>query len=177
MLKRHGVAVLVDVRSVPFSRHASQFNHEALRTQLPGKGIDYVFLGRELGARPSDPECYENGRVSFARLAESELFRQGIRRVRELASERCVALMCAEKEPLDCHRTILVSATLHQLGVPVAHILPDGGIEPHADSMLRLLDVLKLPRPAEPEQLAWVIRQALSKQEERIVYVNKGDSA
>ena len=82
-----------------------------------------MFLGRELGARPDDPACYEDGRVRYARLARTALFRRGLDRVVDGAHRHRLALMCAERDPLDCHRTILVARELARRGLDVAHIL------------------------------------------------------
>jgi uncharacterized protein (DUF488 family) len=102
-------------------------------------------MGDALGARSTDPACYENGRVSYARLAESAPFRRAIEQLVERAHVERVAIMCAEKEPLDCHRTILVGRALERAHVDVRHILADGSVEEHRRAMERLLGRLKLP--------------------------------
>ena len=112
LLCQHGITALCDVRSTPYSRVNPQFNREGLRESLRACGITYVFLGKELGARSADPTCYEYGKVKYDRLAVTDLFRQGLDRVREGTRTYRVALMCAEKEPLECHRTILVARHL-----------------------------------------------------------------
>src|SRR5262249_44809331 len=120
LLTHHGVTALADVRSAPFSRFNPQFNKDALARGLNARGIRYVFLGRELGARANDSSLYENGRVRYARLAQTDLFKQGIARVIQGATEHRIALMCAERDPLECHRTLLVSRALDEQGVEVA---------------------------------------------------------
>ena len=139
LLRRHHVAKVADVRSAPYSRFNPQFNREALARNLTACGIEYVFLGLELGGRSDDPSCYENGRIRYDRVAATPPFRQGLDRVVQDAGGRPAALMCAEKEPLDCHRTLLVAQALKARGVPVEHILADGGLETHAAAMERLL--------------------------------------
>lgn len=146
LLRRHAVSAVADVRSAPYSRHCPQFSKTALARSLEAKGIRYVFLGRELGARPDDPSCYVDGRVRYARLAARAAFRDGIERLKAGAREHRIAMMCAEREPLDCHRTLLVSPALEVEGLAVTHIHADGGIESHGDAMDRLLDVVGLPR-------------------------------
>ena len=79
--------------------------------------------------------------------------------------------MCAEKEPLDCHRTILVGRSLVERGVAVAHILADGRLEPHDDTMDRLLDSMKLPRRDLLQSRHELIEQALALRERRIAHV------
>ncbi|MCY3821006.1 MAG: DUF488 domain-containing protein [Gammaproteobacteria bacterium] len=139
LLASHRVDVLADVRSAPYSRFNPQFNRETLAARLKAGGIEYVYLGTELGGRPTDSACYENGRVCYARVAETPAFRHGLAEVMDLSGEHRVALMCAEKEPLDCHRTLLVAQALDARSVNVHHILADGAIETHADAISRLL--------------------------------------
>ena len=145
LLRLHGVTTVADVRSTPFSRFNPQFNREALDAAPKQHGIDNIFLGRELGARSNDRSCYENGRIQYRRLAATETFRAGIQQVLSGAQALRIALMCAEKEPLECHRTLLVSRALVAVGTPVTHILADGGAESHKESMKRLLKIVGLP--------------------------------
>jgi len=145
LLHSHGITALGDVRSNPHSRYNPQFNRETLKASVTAASIAYVFLGRELGARSDDPSCYVEGKVQYDRLARTELFQQGLDRVAAGAARYQLALMCAEKEPLGCHRTILVAPALEARGFAVRHILADGGMETHADTMARLLRQLNLP--------------------------------
>jgi uncharacterized protein (DUF488 family) len=145
LLQRHGVTALADVRSTPYSRFNPQFRREALAASLSNCGIEYLFLGEALGARSKDRSCYDaDGRVSYRKLAASDLFRHGIERLLELANTHRVAIMCAEKDPLDCHRTILVARELVKGGVSVAHILATSEIESHTQAMARLRGKLKI---------------------------------
>ena len=130
LLRRHHVAEVVDVRSAPYSRFNPQFNREALARSLAACGIEHVFLGLELGGRSDDPSCYENGRIRYDRLGATQLFQRGLDRVVHDMAGHHIALMCAEKEPLECHRTLLVAQALHTRGVAVGHILADGGWRP-----------------------------------------------
>ena len=139
LLRCYEVAKVFDVRSTPYSRFNPQFNRESLARNLTACGIEYVFFGVELGGRSDDPSCYENGRIRYDRVAATPSFRQGLDRVVQDTDGRPVALMCAEKEPLNCHRTLLVAQALTARGVPVGHILADGGLETHAAAMERLL--------------------------------------
>ena len=132
---------MADVRTAPYSRYTPHFSHYALRDALEANGVDYVFLGGELGGRPADRSCYdEAGRVLYDRVAETDAFDDGIRAVMHLAEQGCVALMCSEKEPLDCHRTLLVARALAERGVAVQHILADGALEDHDAAMDRLVE-------------------------------------
>lgn len=173
LLRQHGVTAVADVRSSPFSRFNPQFSMEPLKRSLQAEQIKYSFLGRELGARSEDRSCYENGRVIYSRLARTELFRSGLERVMTGAHDHRIALLCAEKEPLECHRTLLVARALDELGVPVQHILADGRLEPHAEAMERLLGVVGLPPADLFQSRQALITKALAKQEERVAYVDE----
>ena len=173
MLRRHNVTAICDVRSMPFSRTNPQFNRENLKTSLPAVGMVYVFLGAELGARSSDPECYVNGRVQYDRLARTELFLKGIGRIRDGMREHRIALMCAEKDPLQCHRAILVARHLDEAGIAVEHIREDGRLESHDEALSRLLATLKLSTDDMFRSRREVIEDAYRFQGERIAYVTK----
>ena len=139
LLAGRRIDAVADVRSAPYSCFAPRFDRDPLAGALRRAGIAYAWLGRELGGRPDDPACYRNGRVDYARVAATNDFRRGIERLIAMAAARRVAVMCAEKEPLDCHRTLLVARALDDRGVAAAHILADGGLEPHARAMDRLI--------------------------------------
>ena len=150
LLHRHRIEEVVDVRSSPHSRYNPQFNRKALQTALTEAGAGYVFMGAELGGRPADPSCYDGeGRVQYDRLAETEAFNAGIRQAIQRAGECRIALTCSEKEPLACHRTLLIARVLTDRGVAVEHILADGSLEGHAAAMNRLLDGFNLPRDGD----------------------------
>ncbi|MCO6043334.1 DUF488 domain-containing protein [Aeoliella sp. ICT_H6.2] len=138
LLSDHGVSVVIDVRSQPYSRFA-QFNQENLAGSLGGFGINYMFLGRELGARRDEPECYENDQATYDHVAELPAFREGLSKVLNEAESNVVALMCAEREPLDCHRAVLIARHLEAHGVEVRHILADGAIEAHKETEKRMV--------------------------------------
>jgi uncharacterized protein (DUF488 family) len=147
-----------------------QFNRETLKENLRAAAIQYVFLGDELGARTRDRTCYVNGQVQYHLLARTELFKQGIERIRLGANSFAVALMCAEKDPLHCHRTILVSRELVEQGYRVQHILADGRLEDHAASIDRLVDQLRIPGEDMFTSKERVVEFAYSKQAGEIAY-------
>ena len=139
LLGEHAVTVLVDVRSAPYSRFHPQFNRAALAGTLAAAGIEYVYLGGALGGRPKDPGLYDDGRVCYERVARTAAFRGAVEQVAERAGRDRLALMCAERDPLACHRALLVAPALEERGGTVAHILADGALETHGDTMDRLL--------------------------------------
>ena len=142
LLRQHDVTVVADVRSAPYSRFNPQFNRDVVASALDAEGIQYVYLGNELGGRSGGLECYKDGRIRYERVRKTKSFRNGLVRVVDGAARHRIALMCVEKEPLDCHRTLMVSLALEEKGVEVAHIHADGHLEPHDGAMDRLL---KLP--------------------------------
>jgi uncharacterized protein (DUF488 family) len=175
LLQPHGITAVADVRSTPYSRFNPQFRREKLQAALGSVGIQYVFLGQELGARSQDPACYDSeGRVSYAKLARTELFRKGIARLRTGMADHRISLLCAEREPLECHRTILVARELVREGVPVTHILGDGSLESHEHALQRLAASLKLTATDLFSDSAELIEQAYELQAARIAYVKKG---
>jgi uncharacterized protein (DUF488 family) len=173
LLTANCITAIADVRSQPYSRRNPQFNKDRLAAALAHSGIAYVFLGKELGARSEDPSCYEKGRVQYPRLAQTAAFKEGIRRVFLGAQKFRLALMCAEKEPLDCHRTLLVSRALDQLGVPIAHILADASIEPQERTLARLIDMVGLAKDDMFQQQAELVAHACKLREQRIAYVKE----
>lgn len=175
LLRAHQVTAIADVRSAPYSRFNPQFGREGLARALKDAGVAYVFLGRELGARSEDPTCYEGGRVQYRRLARTELFREGLRRVVEGAASYRIALLCAEKEPLACHRTILVSRELVAGGTEVVHIHADGALEAHQAAMGRLLRLLGMPETDLFRSREELWAEAYAEQERRIAYVTGGE--
>jgi uncharacterized protein (DUF488 family) len=175
LLREHNIEAICDVRSTPYSRVNPQFDREILKESLRTYGIRYVFLGKELGARSEDPVCYVNGKVQYERLAHTDLFRQGLLRVQKGKKKFRLALMCAEKEPLECHRAILVARHLTTLCLEVQHIHADGRIEAHADALSRLARMLHL-REDEHDLFRSredLLAEAYRLQGERIAYDSK----
>jgi uncharacterized protein (DUF488 family) len=137
LLHRYGITAVCDVRSSPYSRVSPQYCKDGLRAALAEVDIEYVFLGKELGARPSDRDCFEDGKATYERIAATAAFQTGLARIRKGVKQYSIALMCAEKDPITCHRTILVARHLVDLGV--THILSNGSVESHDEAMLRLV--------------------------------------
>jgi uncharacterized protein (DUF488 family) len=139
-LQRHGVEVVADVRSRPYSARFPHFSQEPLRASLTAADIGYVFLGRELGARRDEPECYVNGQAIYDGIAKLPAFAAGIERLLDGAQRYRVALMCAEQDPLTCHRTILVCRALKSHGLSITHICRTGELEDHQQAERRLVE-------------------------------------
>ncbi len=129
LLRQHGITLVVDVRSQPYSRWTHQFNRETLARDLTEAGIAYRFMGDSLGGRPPDPSLYDPGqeRPDYRRVEQTLAYQSGIDQLLELAPSERVAVMCSEGDHRQCHRNLLVTQTLLARGVRVLHIQPDGG--------------------------------------------------
>jgi uncharacterized protein (DUF488 family) len=173
LLKQHRITALADVRSAPYSRYAPHFNQAPLVQALRQHEIKYVFLGAELGGRSNDPGCYDHGRVQYTRLAQTMSFCCGIGRVVKGVTSERIVLMCAEKDPLNCHRTLLVAPPLIERGINVQHIHFDGSLESHRSAMLRLIDMSGLPQADLFHRTEDLIAEAITRQESRIAYTDK----
>jgi uncharacterized protein (DUF488 family) len=170
LLHQHHITAIVDVRSAPYSRANPQFNREDLKRSLEDIGIAYIFLGNELGGRSDDPSCYEGGQVRYDRLANTEQFRQGLKRIQDDSKKYKLALMCAEKEPLECHRAILVSRHLINLGLNISHVHSDGSLESHSDALARLARILRITNHEIFKSQDEVLSDLYSVQERRIAF-------
>jgi uncharacterized protein (DUF488 family) len=141
LLRGANVTAVADVRTSPYSRLYPHFNREDLREELRLDGISYVFLGKELGGRPSERRFYCEGVADYEEMAQASEFRKGLDRVIEGAKKYRIALMCSERDPLDCHRCLLVGRALAQRGVRVNHILDNANVTSQDEIEEKLLEV------------------------------------
>jgi uncharacterized protein (DUF488 family) len=141
LLRGADVTALADVRSQPFSRRSPWFSAGTLGERLATEGIAYVPLGDALGGRPRDPALLHDGVPDYAAMAATPEFRAGIDRVIEGTRRFRVCLMCAERDPLACHRCLLVAPAFAERGLRVGHVLADGSIVAHAEIEQSLLAV------------------------------------
>ena len=170
LLRQHRIEAVADVRSSPYSQFNPHYNRESLQLALRQHGISYVFLGEELGARRSEPECYINGKVDYSLIARTPSFIRGIDRLVQGAAKMRVAIMCAEKDPLDCHRCILVSPRLKDRGINVQHIHDDGTLESQEQAEHRLAQMFNRAERelfGAPDEL---VAEAYRLQGEKIAY-------
>jgi uncharacterized protein (DUF488 family) len=170
LLGLHEITAIADVRSSPYSGRFPQFDREVLAVALRAAGVKYVFLGTELGARRVEPECYIDDQARYELIAKTTSFRFGLRRVVEGMSDHRVALMCAEKDPITCHRAILVCRQLRAAKLAMRHVLADGTIESHAESELRLLKLFGLEEHHLFEDTAALVERAYELQAAKIAY-------
>jgi uncharacterized protein (DUF488 family) len=137
LIKEAGVTTIVDVRSKPVSRWVPHFNRKRIQPVLEEQGFRYMYLGGELGGLPDDPALRKQGKPDYAAIARTAAFTAGVGRVIEAGANDVVALLCVERDPIDCHRFRLISRELAARDVDVAHILPSGQIERQADAERR----------------------------------------
>lgn len=173
LLKSAGITAVADVRSAPYSRFQPQFNRELLEKSLLEAKIQYVFLGNELGGRSPNEGDFENGRVVYARLRQRPVFDQGLDRIIIGSQKYTLALMCTEKEPLDCHRTLLVAQALSEQGLQISHIHSDSTIESHEAAIQRLLRIHKLEDADLFRSHEELVSEAILQQEHKIAFTSK----
>jgi uncharacterized protein (DUF488 family) len=139
VLKAHGIAYLLDVRSTPYSRFKPEFSKDALGSALEEQGIRYLWMGRELGGQPDDPSCYVDGKVDYAAVGQLPAYREGLERLeRACRQELRVALMCSEGKPELCHRSKLLGRSLVERDIQVRHIDENDQLLSQAEVIERL---------------------------------------
>ena len=171
LLRGAAITAIADVRSRPKSAYCPHFDQSALERSLRRAGIAYVFLGRELGARREERECYEGRRARYDLIARTPLFAAGLLRLRAGAERHRIAMLCAEKDPITCHRMVLVGRALRDSGVEIVHVLEDGALESSAAAEARMRHAVGLPDTElfrSPEEL---IQEAYRLQGDRIAWV------
>ncbi|RLT28652.1 MAG: DUF488 domain-containing protein [Chloroflexi bacterium] len=118
LLQRAGINAVADVRSAPFSSRMPWFNQESLAASLKTAGIEYQWLGVQLGGRPADPAHYDDeGHALYGLMAETSPFEMGIERIERAAEKYQLSLLCSEEDPVDCHRNTFVGKVLRDRGV------------------------------------------------------------
>jgi uncharacterized protein (DUF488 family) len=153
LLARHEVEAVADVRSRPFSRFVPQYAKRALGEILAGEGIGYLFLGEQLGGKPRRDEVAA-ARLDYATRIVQPAFQDGIAQLLAATQEQRVALLCRERDPLDCHRLHLICRYLAPMALDIRHILPDGAIEAQAETECRLLARADAPLFAHGDPVA-----------------------
>ncbi|MBI2875313.1 MAG: DUF488 domain-containing protein [Candidatus Tectomicrobia bacterium] len=146
LLRQHHIDVLVDVRTQPYSRYASQFNRDPLRASLQQVGIQYLYLGDALGGRPADVQYFwADGKVNYDRLTKAPFYLEGLERLKKQAEGHRVAVLCSEADYRKCHRYWLITRSLVGEGVEVRHILHSGELaETRPDEFTPPVEQLRL---------------------------------
>ena len=141
LLINHSINAIVDIRSVPFSKYVPHFNKDTIKEILYQNKTNYIYMGDELGIVQKDKD--------YTKILTSNQFNRGINRIRlGIEKNYCIAIMCTEKDPVDCHRSLLPSKVLHDNGINILHILPDGSIETQEGFEKRILNIY-FPRTNE----------------------------
>ncbi|HZU36324.1 MAG TPA: DUF488 domain-containing protein [Gemmataceae bacterium] len=140
LLRAAGVTAVADVRSQPFSRYSSHFNRPELERALRAADLGYAFLGDLLGGRPTDMSVYDaSGQVNYERVRATAWFQQGLEKLLRGSEDFVVAMLCAEEDPLVCHRALMIGPALVECGQAPCHIRGDGELETTAEMEERLL--------------------------------------
>jgi len=174
LLLEHRLSTIADIRSSPYSKYSPHFNKDMLDVALRNAKIDYIFLGKELGAQRSEDDCYIDGQAKYDRIAHLPAFRRGLEIVLQQVERYRIALMCSESDPITCHRTILVCRELKKMSpdLQITHLLGDGQVERQEMSEKRLVNLHKL----QPElfgdltSTSGLIEKAYDLQAEKIAY-------
>lgn len=197
LLHQHQVTALADVRSSPYSRRFPQFNQSALKTALKTANIAYVPLGDNLGARPRDRNCYVNGMARYDLIAATEAFKVGLNRLIQGSEKYQISLMCAEQDPIVCHRAILICPHLKNAGLEIHHIHKNGDLESNEDlenrvlkqnnlyklsadlenniKQLSLFDLQPIQTLEKPLSRAELVEKAYQLQSEKVAYTETTD--
>jgi uncharacterized protein (DUF488 family) len=173
VLNKYKITALADVRSEPFSKYKPEFNRDVLSAFLNKNGVHYVFLGDECGARFKAQECYINGKADYRLIAKHPIFIHGLERIKRGLLTETIALMCAEKDPVQCHRMILICRNLCNENIEISHILHDGSFENHKNTELRLLQLFHLDLPDMFRDDNSKLTEAYDQQSDNIAYTGK----
>jgi uncharacterized protein (DUF488 family) len=145
LLKSNQIEYIVDTRSYPYSHHAPQFDEPSLKSGLQNSGLRYLYLGKQLGGRPSDRSFYDSdGHVLYARISTSSDFQEAIKRLEKGIQTHRIALLCAEEDPAHCHRRLLITRVLTGSGVQVVHIRGDNSLQSEAELLKKVQPQVKL---------------------------------
>lgn len=142
ILEYNGINLLVDVRSQPYSQYYSDYNKDSFELKLKNKDIYYRNYANEFGARQDQKEYYSNeGFLDFELFAKSPQFLEGMEKLKNsMLQNYKFVVMCAEKDPFNCHRAILVTRAFHDAGFKIMHLLPAGEAMTQTDIEKRLLE-------------------------------------
>ncbi len=134
LLKKYKIAILVDIRSRPYSKHRPEFRKKSLEGMIAKAGMQYIYLGDKLGGMPENRKFFDkHGSVDYGLLSEDQDYLDGINQIIELSRKQDICLICAEADPQRCHRSFLVSETLWKYEIESLHIQHNGTILKHGD--------------------------------------------
>ena len=176
VIKEYQINSLIDVRSSPFSKYYSEYNKPLLQKTLQERGIIYRNYNREFGARQDDKMYYPNGYLDFSMFTRSMMFIEGMQKIiKAIPLGYRFVLMCSEKDPITCHRSIMIGKAFFNNGVSINHILSDGRIITQSEIETRLVDMYYPDRDQLTlfgEQLSFeeMVKNSYKYQNEKIGY-------
>jgi uncharacterized protein (DUF488 family) len=138
LFKAHGITAVADIRTFKRSSYWTAFDADSFGPFLRAQGIAYVFMGDVMGGKPQAPELYPDGQLDYDLMAQLPEFQDGIARLISGANKYRICLMCAEKDPLDCHRTLLIAPPLKAAGFDLCHLV-EGGVEHQSETEQRMV--------------------------------------
>ncbi len=142
ILKKYNISCVIDVRSSPFSRRYPSYNQADIKAELVKHNILYRNYIDEFGARQTNPQFLTNGYVDFKKFRKSAQFLSGVDKLRKgIELQYTFCLLCAEVDPMTCHRSILLSKGLVDLNIKVSHILRNGELETQSQLENRLVEL------------------------------------
>lgn len=180
MLKKYNVPYVIDVRSYPIaSQFYAIYSKPTLEPLLKNHNIIYRNYAKEFGARQENREYFmEEGCLDFKRFTKSKEFLNGVEKIKKtLSLNYNLALMCAEKDPIDCHRTIMVSRALNLLGFDIKHILATGNLQTQKEIDFRLLKFYHLDESSLFQTKDELIDEAYIRKNIQIGYRGKEEEA
>jgi uncharacterized protein (DUF488 family) len=171
LFKAHGITAVADIRTFKRSSYWTAFDSDSFGPFLREQGIAYVFMGDVMGGKPQIPDLYPDGQLNYGLMASRPDFKSGIERLVAGAGKYRICLMCAEKDPLDCHRTLLIAPALKEAGFDLRHLV-EGRVEDQSETEARMIainggDAPDLFAAAEPDPEAEV-KLALARQIKRV---------
>ncbi len=178
-LLEFNITALVDVRSSPYSKYYSDYNMQHLKAQLNLRSIYYIPMGEELGARQGSSSVYINGHADYKLIAQLSTFQQGLARIADGLTKHTIVLMCAEKDPLTCHRSILICRHLREI-TKISHIWPcgkdnsDANMESHEHLESRLLSKFGMDHLDMLKSKEQALEEAYDLQGAEIAYKGEG---
>lgn len=173
VLMQYNITAVSDVRSSPYSKFKPDYNREYLSKKLKENGIQYAFLGNNLGARFEDRSVYRDGVVDFELARKLDCFKAGVDRLIEGSKKYTIVLLCAEKDPAECHRSILIARNITNI-FNVLHILGDSSIESQTQLEHRLEKRFGFDQAV---LFGDTLKMAYDKQARKIAYAEVHDDA
>jgi uncharacterized protein (DUF488 family) len=157
LLKTYGIERLVDIRTMPRSRHNPQFNEDALAATLPAEHIDYLHIKALGGLRRAHKDSpntgWRNGGFrGYADYMQTGEFQEALAVLIEMSRKKRTAIMCAEAVPWRCHRSLVADA-LSVRGLPVVEVLSENNYRMHKLTPFAHVEGLHITYPPEQATL------------------------